>query len=226
MIVWYEQSVSDIKTSYRSKRLSPVTALSKALDVKYGDLAYEDDLRYRFTTEFITAVKSASVPALSDKSANILVCGPSLKEIETLSLQGSKLTLLDLSKRVLEVISEKYPEIHRVLGTMNHLPFAGETFDLYLSLRAIQSSNVDVTAALDESLRVTKVGGKIVFSVSNGYLLRDEIVTGMYSTKKGFFDADRPRRLAAQIESYLGDRGQESHTFGIHSEIFIYLIKR
>lgn len=74
---------------------------------------------------------------------------------------GAEVVSCDFSEGMLRVGKRRYPELDLIAGDALHLPFADETFDVTTISWALRNVN-DVTLALQEMLRVTKPGGRLV----------------------------------------------------------------
>lgn len=79
--------------------------------------------------------------------------------------KGLKVTGIDQSKEMIKVAQEKAEkenlEIDYVLGDAHKLPFADETFDLVVSVTAIEFVD-DPKSVLKEAMRVLKPNGRLV----------------------------------------------------------------
>ena len=108
-----------------------------------------------------------------------------------------------------------------------------ETFDVYLNLRSIHSSGVDIRMTLAECFRLLKPNGIAIISVSNGYLTPNPLrqtefveTLGMYDNRIGTFTTDKPYDLANKIRMKLDNYGFKS--VEVHTgptEIFIKATK-
>lgn len=82
-----------------------------------------------------------------------------------LSVNGA-LALLDLSEEMLQICKSKLsnvePDTSFCLSSAEHLPFPDHYFDAIYSFGGIGEFH-DIKKALQEMVRVTKIGGKIVF---------------------------------------------------------------
>ncbi|GAA1555292.1 demethylmenaquinone methyltransferase [Kribbella lupini] len=74
---------------------------------------------------------------------------------------GAEVVSCDFSVGMLRVGKRRYPELDLIAGDALHLPFADESFDVVTISWALRNVN-DVTVALQEMLRVTRPGGRLV----------------------------------------------------------------
>jgi demethylmenaquinone methyltransferase/2-methoxy-6-polyprenyl-1,4-benzoquinol methylase len=74
---------------------------------------------------------------------------------------GAEVVSCDFSVGMLRVGKRNHPELDLIAGDALHLPFADETFDVVTISWALRNVN-DVTVALQEMLRVTRPGGRLV----------------------------------------------------------------
>ncbi|MGO1316526.1 MAG: demethylmenaquinone methyltransferase [Cellulomonadaceae bacterium] len=82
---------------------------------------------------------------------------------EPLAADGVRVVPCDFSLGMLQVGKKRRPDLSFVAGDAMHLPFADESFDavtISFGLRNV----VDTRAALQEMLRVTRPGGRVVIS--------------------------------------------------------------
>ncbi|MFG1815881.1 demethylmenaquinone methyltransferase [Kribbella sp. NPDC049174] len=74
---------------------------------------------------------------------------------------GAEVVSCDFSVGMLRVGKRRYPELDLIAGDALRLPFADDTFDVVTISWALRNVN-DVTTALQEMLRVTRPGGRLV----------------------------------------------------------------
>ena len=199
----------------------PHEALSKIMDIKYGYFDYRHDLRKKCTNEFSLVVNAVLACAVTG-GQNVLFCGTSANELALLGLTRlRKVTAVDISKVALLGIKEVYPQVKVILGSVNKLPFEDATFDVFVSLRAAQSTGVDLDLAVAEIVRVLKPVGMFVLSIPNGYLINGKIAKGMFVSGGSKPNAELPYLLVKEIVSKLKVLGVSATTVEIESEIFI-----
>jgi SAM-dependent methyltransferase len=189
-------------------------------DKKYGDYNYKEDLRTLYEKEF-NKILSGIVKGKNKK----IFIGGSNSGKEITSLGKNSIFALDASKKALEKLSKKYPSVetlHWDLGST--LPFKDNFFDVYICLRAINSSTINLIKALNESLRITKPKGKIILSISNGYLIKSKIQKGLYDYKKKDFDLDKPYMIVNKIKSFYEKQKCLVKTIEFHSEIILEIL--
>jgi SAM-dependent methyltransferase len=119
---------------------------------------------------------------------------------------------LDASEGMLELAAKKgfYSELHRMfLG--ERLDFADDRFEAVVSAGVFTDGHAPLDG-LDELLRVTRPGGRLVFSVARGYL------DGPFDDKRGALEADGAWKPVDRTEVYnsapLGDE--------LFSRVFVY----
>lgn len=212
---WHEVSISELTKKYEEG--TDEGRLAKAFDDKYGLYDYATDLRSLDEGGFVEVF----VPLVEEgQGEDVLVCG-SNGGFEVRLMPEKKVTALDISGRALNQLSRSTEETNLVQGNINGLPFEDDSFDIYVAMRTLQSSGVDLHKAVLESLRVTKVGGRLVYSIPNGYLIDGEVVKGMYDHQTQTFDTNRPHELAGQIADILQAVGEEPYFITVTSEIII-----
>jgi ubiquinone/menaquinone biosynthesis C-methylase UbiE len=217
---WFQLSVRKLIGMSADK--SENKKLEDALDFKYGNYDYNDDARSVDEVGFEKAFRKilSENIGLPNDNKSILLTG-SNDGYELKYLNGFKVTALDLSGKALNKLMDKFPKIEAIQANIESLPFADQTFDVYISLRAIHSSNVNLQEALKESLRVTKENGVLIYSVSNAYRENGNLVKGMYIPTTQKLDEKKPYTISNEIKSFLDKKGLRSETIEISSEIFI-----
>ena len=145
----------------------------------------------------------------------------------------STLSVLDLSEVAIKNGQKSFSSIKYLRGNMEDCTIINSSIDVYLNLRSIHSSGVDIRMTLTEFHRLLKPNGISIFSVSNGYLTPNEIrkeelveTKGMYDNRIEAFSTEKPYELANKIRFKLDNYGFrliEIHTG--ETEIFIKAIK-
>ncbi|WP_343182834.1 malonyl-ACP O-methyltransferase BioC [Buchnera aphidicola (Neophyllaphis podocarpi)] len=97
-------------------------------------------------------------------------CGTGLFSLKLLNI-GNTIVALDLSKSMLNQAKKNKTANYYIQGDIEHLPLLNNTFHICWSNLSLQWCS-DFSKAILELYRVTKLGGKIVFStIGNGSLL-------------------------------------------------------
>lgn len=106
------------------------------------------------------------LPLLADiKDKNVLDVGAGTGRLSVLlAKNGAKVTALDLSPKMLELVKRKNAKIEIVVGEAENLPFKKETFDIVTAAFLIVHLK-DPTRFFDEVYQVLKDGG--IFVVTN-----------------------------------------------------------
>lgn len=192
--------------------------LTQTYDEKYGNYDYGSDSR-----SLDRSFKEIFLKSVGDMSdLNVLVCGAnSGYEVDILSglFPSAKFTAVDISSEALSKIPENIKAVH---SNMESLPFEDKQFDLYINCRAIHSSDVDMGKAIDEAVRVTK--GHIVISVSNGYVIENNIVNGMYDYGSEKIDEEKPVKVTGQIKDLFKERNYFTIEYSSEAEIFLVAV--
>jgi demethylmenaquinone methyltransferase/2-methoxy-6-polyprenyl-1,4-benzoquinol methylase len=105
------------------------------------------------------------------KAVAIIKPGPGMKILDLaagtgsssrpLADAGAELYPVDFSPGMLEAGRKRNPDLHFSLGDALNIPFADDLFDLTTISFGLRNTQ-DVSKALREALRVTKVGGRLV----------------------------------------------------------------
>ena len=217
---WFQISTKYLRDI--STKKSEREKLEDALNVKYGDYDYTQDARslndVQFEEEFLKIVNENLKKPKSE--TKILVTGAN-NGYEYNLLQDFNVTSFDLSKKALEKLRVKFPNTEIVQGNSEELPFKDGSFDIYISMRSIHSSNINLEKALTESLRVTTENGVLVYSVSNGYLIDGKLVKGMYDYPAEEIEVKKPYIITEKIKRFLISKNIKTEVVEIPSEIVI-----
>ena len=217
---WFELSIKKLKDM--SARASEREKLEDALDFKYGNYDYNEDARsleeVKFDEIFLSIL---SKNILKPKEETKILLAGSNNGYEYNLLKGFQVTPFDLSKKALQKLKETFPEAESIHGNIEELPFEDNSFDVYISMRNIHSTNVNLERALSESLRVVKKDGVLIYSVSNAYKVDGKLVKGMYDEASSKFDEQKPYLIAEKIKKFLEDNGLKTEVIDIPSEIIL-----
>ncbi len=193
--------------------------LSEAYNTKYGDYDYTQDSRSVDKTFLDIFTNSIS----ADNFENAVICGAnSGYEVDILQKikPSVKITAVDISNISLQKLHSHFPNVeflHEDLENLNIIK--PKTFDLYISLRAIHSSNIDIEKAIKEAIRITK--NKIILSISNGYIIDRQLVKGMYEYDTETINSEKPFVIRDKISKLLNEFGWETSFCESDAEIFV-----
>jgi ubiquinone/menaquinone biosynthesis C-methylase UbiE len=116
-------------------------------------------------TEHYLAKRVAFVSAACPPPARVLDvgCGTGVLAARLAGL-GYRVTGLDPSDGMLELLRERAPEVEAVRGSADEMPFADDEFDLSLSVATMHhiADPADVRVALGEMVRVVRRGGSVI----------------------------------------------------------------
>ena len=119
-------------------------------------------------------------------------------------------TFVDISKTGLSNVKKKIPLSETINTSADHLEMiSDESFELYISLRTYNSSFFDIHASIREAYRVLKSGARLLISVANGFLNKDQqrILPGLIIPGTEFVDIYRGLDMANLIYKELIDIG-------------------
>src|ERR1700735_746659 len=142
---WFQKkSTTEIRPE---DRLEKLPELIDVLNDKYGAFDYSKDARSVVTAGELGVTLAALINKIPREveagRLSVLIAGAN-SGTEVIAFEGFDITALDLSDIALKKIGEKYPEVKTVQGDIQSLPFPDKAFDLYVCLRAIHSSNLDI----------------------------------------------------------------------------------
>ncbi len=193
--------------------------LSETYNQKYGDYDYSKDSRVldkKFDSIFSDLIKNTDFE-------NVIICGSNSgfeSEIILKLKPNSKITAVDISNISLDKLHKRFPEINILHDDLENLEVVdSQGYDLYVCLRAIHSTNINILNAVKEAVRITKK--KIIISVSNGYIVDGKLVNGMFDYEKGIIDPQKPFVISTEIVEHLKDFGWNSEVIESDAEIFI-----
>ncbi len=193
--------------------------LSEAYNTKYGDYDYSQDSRSVDKTFLDIFTNSI----LADNFEDSVICGAnSGYEVDILQKikPSVKITAVDISNISLQKLHTHFPSVNFLHEDLENLGvIKSKTFDLYISLRAIHSSNVDVDKAIKEAIRITK--NKIIISISNGYIIDGQLVKGMYDYDTETINSEKPFAIRDKVSKLLNELGWETTSQESDAEIFI-----
>lgn len=200
-----------------------LSVLTSVYNEKYGRKHNGLDLRLHdntFPVEF-THILNQFVDA-----KKILVVGANdgyeitfIKDV----IPSAEISALDVSTIALEKLKDDFPDVAVVHGDMEKTSFNEKGFDLYVSCRSINSTNVNVVNATKEALRISN---HIVISVSNGYLIDGKIQKGMFDYETGDFDLEAPVVMKEKIKKELAVENVSISEAECSSEIFVIANRR
>lgn len=207
---------------FQPKKTRDFTERAASYNEKYGDYDYANDSRILDAT-----FERCLLEATGDLSGKkVLVVGSnSGYEINILAnhFPSASFAAVDISDKALEKIAENLPSVAITHADMERLPLGDKEFDVYINCRSIHSTNVEILSALKEAIRVTD--GRIVISISNGYLVEGKIVEGMYDYDRGIIDQGKSSQIAENLEQSLNKEGYSVNRLASEAELFITGIK-
>jgi len=216
---WYLEKPEHEQRGQRS-----LEVLRRSLNEKYGRYDYSHDLRAHDNgQEFGVALRQAASDvieqlSLEDKPSILLAGSNSGYEVPLLHDFG-EIIAVDLSDVALDELKEKHPGKEAHVQDIEAMSFADNSFDVYISMRTLQSSNLDLKSALDEAMRVTRHAW--IISISNGYLVNDEVIKGMYDYDKQEISEDLAQDYVRRITDYFNKHKAKVTTKEVTSEIII-----
>ncbi|MCP3959732.1 MAG: methyltransferase domain-containing protein [bacterium] len=202
-------------------------ARAEAFDRKYENYTYEEDVRglgLRWRNEIRDLLVSLDAAEYTRRRVIDVGIGNGLEAPRLLDSIRA-LTIVDIAERSLKRAARILPTARIVQSEAESLgDIESGSQDIYLSFRTYQSSLFDRGQAIREAHRVTRQGGIVLVSVSNGFLGRDgAFVPGHVLPRSSIVDRNRPFELAEEIRRKLSLFRFEG--VGVRTgsgEIFIY----
>lgn len=209
-------------------------AREDAFSNKYGEYNYKLDLREKYNSTWYKEITQLLTKEGYHEYFNFEAVGvASNNGLELTQIfkgyREVKITALDLSRVAISKGKTEFKQINFVYGNMEDSTLETAKYNVYLNLRSIHSSGVDIRMTLSECYRLLKPGGLSIISVSNGYLTPNQVrkselieTKGMYDNRIDTFSTDKPYELANKIRMKMdayGFNSIEVHTG--ETEIYI-----
>lgn len=159
--------------------------LSKVYDRSYDEPVHriEDDYIYKFISD--KGFTKGKILDLGSGTGTLL---------SHIGISSERYTGLDISERMIEISTEKFPNHKFIRGTMSKMPFDNECFDSVLSLFGSLSYSLNHSKTVKEINRVLKPKGKF-FIMAYGL---------KYQNRKSYilnkFNIDSPARFFKRKE--------------------------
>lgn len=171
-------------------------ALSKSFNKKYSNYDYKDDARFErsiWIKEFNNLYHEEIGNTIShDKIINVGVGGGN--EAVLLFSSCKNIVFVDIAEQGLKRVKQAIPQSKIFCLRAEELTrIKDNVFNVYISLRTYNSSFFDVKKALLEAKRVLTHKGKIILSISNGFLnpQTNKIISGLLVPNTDFIDLYR-----------------------------------
>lgn len=185
-------------------------SLQYAYNRKYGQWDRVNDLRALYQDSWFAPI--APYTAALPPAATVLGVGVNDgREVRQLFDRELHIDLLDISSEAILKVGDQlggYPHVRSFVGSFEDWEPACAGYDLFFSLRTLNSTSVDLASCVRKSVTLVRDGGILLYSVSNGYVhLVDgapRAVKGMFRQETGTIDADRPEEMAREITVLLG----------------------
>jgi ubiquinone/menaquinone biosynthesis C-methylase UbiE len=180
-------------------------ALGYAFDTKYGNWDNVNDLRTLRPSLWYEPIKDyfkdiQPNDELIDIGGND---GHELLHILRGNVNKPRITLLDISKTALSrfQLGQYSNNFELINKPFIKARIQKNFFDYCISLRTLHSTGIDTKENVAKCCMITKPGGLIVISVSNGYIdkLTNEPVKGMFDYSSGIVDIDKPFAVTQEI---------------------------
>lgn len=180
------------------------SALSKSFNKKYSNYDYKDDARFErsaWIKEFNKLYcEEIGNNITNDKIINVGVGGGN--EAILLFSSCKNIVFVDIAEQGLRRIKETIPKAKVFCSRAEELTnIKDNVFNVYISLRTYNSSFFDMSKALVEAKRVLTNKGKIILSISNGFLSSqtNRIISGLLVPNTDFIDLYRGLRVIEDL---------------------------
>jgi len=198
-----------------------------AFDKKYGSLDYSNDARgvlAGWQEDVRSVFRVLKAPDfLKRRIVNVGIGNG--HEADGLWDNAEHLTIIDAAARSLEAAGRRLPSAMCFRNDAEALTDIDDgSQDVYVSLRAFQSTYFGDRQAVREAYRVVRQGGLVVISIANGFVGEGgSVVPGLVLPGTNISDRDRPFALADRVRRHLELLRFEE--IGVRSgltEVFVY----
>ncbi|WP_447005931.1 methyltransferase domain-containing protein [Saccharothrix isguenensis] len=186
-------------------------SLQYAYNQKYGQWDQVNDLRALYQDTWYKKI----APFASSLAPEATVLGVGVndgREVRQLfENRNLHIDLLDISSEAIRQVAKQlsaYPNVRSFVGSFEDWKPESAEYDLFFSLRTLNSTSIDLQSCVRKSVALVKAGGILIYSVSNGYIHMGDrgeprAVQGMFSYETGTIDAERPKQIAHEITQLL-----------------------
>jgi SAM-dependent methyltransferase len=197
-----EQLASEMRTSHLLERLHQSMrreqAISSLYDRKYGPVASSlSRLRERQLSDSGSYLLAITRHLGYQQSTRIVHVGIN----DGTEVLPSRATIygVDVAPSALERGRHCFPAFRFDFGFAEDLPYPRHFFDLYVSLKTLQCSLVDRSAAIREARRVLIPGGYALISIPTGYISEEGRIVPGHHDGGGTMDLTRPQLIVSEL---------------------------
>ena len=202
--------------------------LSKAFGEKYSSYDYNEDVRsvnLAWENSFYDICKSLLSGPLNEQSIINVGVG-SGDEAKDLFKMCPNITFVDIANQGLDRIKSYMPYAKTLCSRAENLSMLKDnTYDLYVSLRTYNSSFFEPKPAIREAYRVLKNNGRLIISIANGFLSKEQnrIIQGLIIPNTDYVDIYRGLNSIREVSAICADVGFKNIKI-IPTDTEIYLI--
>ena len=224
------------KYSKRGISIELFDLLGNIYDKKYKDLKIDNDVRghnNQWIDAFETIIKNMKIMDISSKKTIVVGIGNG-EEGRCLGYESicnaGNLYFSDIAAGSLNKARKIYKNgvgFHQPAQDLSRI--ASMSMDIYISLRTYQSTYFNIEKALYEATRVLKRNGKIIISISNGFVSKNDkstVIPGLLKADGKTIDKEKPYSIVERIINKLIVLKYKSiGKVESVSEIFVYATK-
>ncbi len=177
------------------------------LNEKYGNFDFKKSSRVLYNKKFKTFFAKFNC----SRKKIALIGGNDGQEKRFFWGTPEEVYVVDLAKDALKKIKGK--NCLPIFASAENLPFIDDYIDLYIALRVLFSKHLDLQTALEEAKRVLKPNGRLVASIPNGYLVKGEIVQGMFDYRTNEVNPALPHAYLKKCLTKLKNLGFKNISF-------------
>jgi N-glycosidase YbiA len=192
-------------------------------DAKYANYSWFQDARSavpNWINSFYGLIATAS-PHFEHGNFLVVGAGSSNEAQQVWNFFRARATLCDIGEQSVANCSREAPlaTVHRQSAEAL-TAIADSSQDIYFALRTYESSFLNIEAALGEARRILKREGKILISVSNGYLTAEGSLVHGQIVGTGIIDLLAPWKMLSKIATIADEIGfREFSFFDLESEV-------
>lgn len=218
---WLGQSCLTIARQLEEQGLCRLDAVSRACASKYGTEQYfemhrSERARSGWDSAFLEICRLLSVDV---PNKEVLVVGVN-DGADVELFRSCDVIGVDPCHEALAVARANLPSHRFHVGLAESLPLMDKSVDVYMALRVVNCTTVNLVSALVEFRRVLKPIGSFIFSIANGFYEGDHFIQGLF--KNGMFDPMAPQRVKEELLEGLQRMGLRAVTLDTVAETFIF----
>lgn len=218
---WFGLSSYSLALEFSNQGLSKTEAISFACAKKYGTPEYfvmhrEERKKVNWAAIYLDICQRLEIDVAHKK---VLVVGVNDgMDIELFNY--CQVVGIDPCHQALSLARENFPQHEFQLALAESLPLANASIDVYIALRVINCSTVNIAALVKELERTLKTNGSFIISVANGFFNKKTYNKGVF--KDGKVNLEHANHLKNELLNLLNSIGTNPTVLEHPIETFIF----